>query len=106
VLAYYYAYDSRMVFQDCERHQLEPILRAASGLNAAVHCTMEQYARYYGDWNASKKSYKWKKLREALMWFGLKHESFGTKEHDACTDARATLAVIRKMAEEAPTLPF
>lgn len=106
VLAYNYAYDSRMVAQNCERHYREPILHAASGLNAVVHCVMEQYARYYGDWNGRKGSYTWQKLRDALDRFGLSHCDFGDKEHDAATDAKATLAVLKKMAENADVLSF
>lgn len=99
VIAYNYDYDSRMVIQDCKRHNLEPILKAALDIG---QCAMEQYACFYGQWNFQKGSYTWKKLRDALFYFDLKHEDFGTKEHDACTDARATLALIKKMAAYEP----
>lgn len=99
VIAYDYDYDSRMVIQDCKRHNLEPLLKAALEIN---QCAMEQYARFYGQWNFQKGNYTWKKLRDALHHFDLKHEDFGEKEHDACTDARATLAVIRKLADYQP----
>ncbi len=99
VLAYNTEYDSRMLSQVCRKHGLEEIVPSAT------HCVMEQYAQFNGEWNDYHGNYRWKKLREALAAFGLKHEDFGTKEHDACTDARATLAVIKKMAEfdAAPT---
>lgn len=92
VLAYNAEYDIRMLNQVCQRHGLNPILFSGG-------CVMEQYAQFNGEWNAYHGNYRWKKLREALAAFGLKHEDFGTKEHDACTDARATLAVLKKMAE-------
>jgi DNA polymerase III epsilon subunit-like protein len=86
-------YDSRMINQVCRQHQLPEFLWADGD------CAMEMYAQFNGEWNDYHGNYRWKKLREALAAFGLKHEDFGTKEHDACTDARATLAVIKKMAE-------
>ncbi len=97
VVAYNLDYDRRMLFQDCHRHSLDPL--AFTG-----RCAMEQYAVFNGEWNDYHGNYRWQKLREALAAFGLKHEDFGTahamgQEHDACTDARATLAVIKKMAE-------
>ncbi len=92
VVAYNYEYDSRMLAQVCQKHGLKVLIPKA-------HCAMNQYAAFNGEWNDYHGNYRWKKLREALAAFGLKHEDFGTKAHDACTDARATLAVIKKMAE-------
>ena len=105
VVAYNLDYDRRMLFQDCRRHNLDPIPYTGC-------CAMEQYAQFNGEWNDYHGNYRWVKLSEALAAFGLKHEDFGTKKHDACTDARATLAVIKKMAEfeaeksAATELPF
>ena len=95
VIAYNFEYDSRMVNQVCRKHKLPEW-----GLEG--ECVMEMYAQFNGEWNDFHGNYRWKKLREALAAFGLKHEDFGAKEHDAATDARATLAVIRKMAEYQP----
>lgn len=93
VIAYNLDYDSRMLERDCRRHNLGVIGFFES------HCAMNQYAQFNGEWNDYHGNYRWVKLREVLAAFGLKHEDFGTKEHDACTDARATLALIQKMAE-------
>lgn len=96
VLAYNWEYDAQRLARDCQRHALEPLLGVP---DVSGNCVMEWYAQFNGEWNDYHGNYRWKKLREALAAFGLKHEDFGTKEHDAATDARATLAVIRKMAE-------
>lgn len=93
LVSYNYEYDARMLAQVCIKHGLDVPTRE----NA--YCAMNQYAQFNGEWNDYHGNYRWVKLREALAAFGLKHTAFGTKEHDACTDARATLAVIRKMAE-------
>jgi DNA polymerase-3 subunit epsilon len=97
VIAFNYEYDSRMLQQDCERYGLEPILLPV--LNLLAHCAMKQFARYNGQWNAKYNDYKFKGLEDALFHFELTHEDFGPKAHDACTDAKAALAVIQKMAE-------
>lgn len=92
-VAYNLDYDGRMLNQACDKHDLPRFLWEGG------YCAMEMFAQFYGEWNDYHGNYRWKKLREALAHFGLKHEDFGEKEHDAGTDARATLAVIRKMAE-------
>jgi DNA polymerase III epsilon subunit-like protein len=95
VLAYNWDYDSKMINQMCRKHEL-PVWGDDG------ECVMEMYAQFNGEWDIYHGNYRWKKLRDALAALGLKHEDFGEKEHDACTDARATLAVIKKMAEWTP----
>ena len=95
VLAYNWAYDSKMLNQVCRKYGVPE-------WGSEGECVMEMYAQFNGEWNDYHGNYRWKKLREALAAFGLKHEDFGEKEHDACTDARATLAVIKKMAGWTP----
>ena len=93
VLAYNYSYDRRMLEQVCRKHGLEMPVFGGNG------CAMEMFAQFHGEWNSYHGNYRWQKLRDALASFGLKHEDFGDAEHDAVTDAKATLAVIKKMAE-------
>lgn len=103
VVAYNFEYDNRMLQQVIASYGPEYAMHPITF--GEQHCAMNWYAQYNGEWNDY--NYRWKKLREALATFGLKHTDFGTQEHDACTDARATLAVIRKMAEtDAPELPL
>lgn len=97
-IAYNFDYDSRMLAQVCRKHDLPVVDFVGTG------CVMEMYAQFNGEWNEYHGNFKWKKLREALGAFGLKHEDFGAKEHDAATDAKATLAVIKKMAESLPLI--
>lgn len=92
VVAYNFEFDNRLLCQEIARCELEPIQFKDFG------CAMEEYARYYGQWNPKHCNYKWQSLENALFHFGLKHEDFGTRAHDAGTDAKATLALIRKMA--------
>lgn len=90
VVAYNYAYDSRMIEQDCSQHGLVRIL------SKGHECIMELYAAFYGEWNDYHGNYRWQKLHTAVMHFGLE---FDGKEHDALADCKATLAVIRAMAD-------
>lgn len=104
VLAYNYEYDSRMLSQVCKRHDLEAIKPSSSD------CVMELYAQFYGEWNEYHGNYRWQKLNQAVASFGL---TFDGKEHDALADCKATLGVLKKMAEwneeqatKAPEIPF
>jgi DNA polymerase III epsilon subunit-like protein len=97
ILAYNFAYDRRMLDQVCQRHGLEPFDFSQIVLrNLGQPCVMEMYAQFNGEWNAHHGNYRWKKLREAMAYFGL---AFEGKEHNAVSDAKATLAVIRTMAQ-------
>lgn len=83
-------YDSRMLSQVCRQHDL-PVLGAAQ-----IECVMLAYADYYGEWDSYRGSYKWQKLNQAVARFGLKYDG---NEHDALVDCKATLDVLKKMAE-------
>lgn len=50
-----------------------------------IHCAMRQYAKFMGQWDGSKGSYKWHKLTGG--------------DHTALGDCKATLKLIREMAE-------
>lgn len=96
-VAYNYEYDRRMLDQVCRKHGL-PLLDWQPG----EHCAMHQYAAFHGEWNDYHGNYRWKKLAEAVAALGL---TFEGDAHNAAVDARATLAVIRKIAAAADT-PF
>lgn len=87
-------YDERMLRQVCEQHSLTPI-------SFEGHCAMKLFAQFYGEWNIKYANYRWKSLADALDHFDL---DFAGREHNAVVDARATLAVIQKMAEAG--IPF
>jgi DNA polymerase III epsilon subunit-like protein len=63
---------------------------------SAHHCAMEQYAQFYGEWNDYHGNYRWQSLGSACHQQGI--QFIGTA-HSALGDCRATLAVIKKMAE-------
>lgn len=50
----------------------------------SIHCVMEQYSEWCGEWNDYYGSYKWQKLPGG--------------DHSALGDCKATLKVIQKMA--------
>jgi DNA polymerase-3 subunit epsilon len=105
VLAYNLEFDQRLLSQVCRRHQLEPIdFSQRLSPQTPNTCVMEMYAQFNGEWNEYHGNYRWKKLREATVYFGLEFEG---KEHNAVSDAKATLAVIRTMAEygTVPAMP-
>lgn len=51
----------------------------------SIHCAMKQYSRYVGEWNEQYGEYKYQPLPDS--------------KHSALEDCRATLQVIKKMAE-------
>jgi DNA polymerase-3 subunit epsilon len=54
-------------------------------LNTTIECAMEQYAKYVGEWNDYRCSYRWQKLPSG--------------DHSAIGDCLATLKIIQKMAD-------
>jgi DNA polymerase-3 subunit epsilon len=97
VLAYNLEFDRRLLTQVCHKHQLEPIDFSRRLTPPTPNtCVMEMYAQFNGEWNEYHGNYRWKKLREAMATFGLEFEG---QEHNAIVDCKATLAVIRTMAE-------
>ena len=77
LISYNAAFDSRMLAQS--RGEFTP------SLAAAWECAMENYAKYYGEWNSRLESFKWQRLQGG--------------DHSALGDCRATLRLIRGMAE-------
>lgn len=90
VLVYNYDYDMRMLRQVCDRHSL-PQIEPLRG-----DCVMHLYAAWHGDYNDYRQNYRWQKLQTAVKVLGLEFEG---EHHDALTDCRATLAVLRKLSE-------
>jgi DNA polymerase-3 subunit epsilon len=77
VIIYNADFDRRMLFQCAGRHNVEYV-------SIVTDCAMRQYAKWYGDWNAARGSYRWQRLEGG--------------DHSALGDARATLELIKKMA--------
>ncbi|MBL8161191.1 MAG: 3'-5' exonuclease [Anaerolineae bacterium] len=94
VLAYNLEYDERMLRQDCERHGCEVIISPDSPYVSA--CVMLLYAEYHGEWNEYHGNYRWQKLSTAISALGLEWDG---RAHDALADAKATLAVLKALAD-------
>lgn len=64
-------------------------------------CVMKMYAAFWGDWNEEKNSFRWQKLTNAAEQQGIKFEG---KAHRALADAKATLELLKRMADYADKL--
>ncbi len=80
IIAYNAPYDRRMVAQSCFMAGIEKP-------SWSWHDAMKHYAAFRQEWNGNRNSYRWQKLPGA--------------QHDAMGDCRATLEIIRTMAETA-----
>lgn len=80
LVIYNAAYDRGIIRQCCARAGLPiPPLQK-------VHCAMEWYSQFIGEWSEWYSSYRWQRLPDG--------------DHSAMGDALATLAVIRGMARD------
>lgn len=101
VMVYNLAYDWKMLDGNAMQHDLDKFAFKTPA------CIMELYAQFHGEWNSYHGNYKWQKLNGAVIDLKLKFEGH---EHDALADAKATLAVLKKLAEfaeePAKDIPF
>ena len=89
VIAYNMTFDRRMIQQSGDKYGLPEI-------RMSQHCAMRQYAQYRGQRRKGWRGYKWHRLGNAVVQEGLQV----TNAHNALGDARMTLKLIQKMAEE------
>lgn len=86
LVVYNVRYDLRILAQSAHAARLRwPPLTSLG----RQHCAMEEYARYCGYWDSYHESFRWQRLPPVP----------GEAAHSAIADCRATLAVIRRMAE-------
>lgn len=86
VLIYNAGYDTRLMEQ-CDRAAVQgTMLPDLPELEIKCVCVMEEYARWYGQWNSWHGNYRWQRLPSG--------------DHSALGDCIATLGVIRKMASQ------
>lgn len=78
-VAYNAEFDIRLINQTAVAHSLPPIPVKS------IICIMRMYAEYYGCWNEKRKSYVWQKLEGG--------------DHSSAGDCRATLNLLRQIAE-------
>jgi DNA polymerase-3 subunit epsilon len=82
-VVYNAAYDERLLEQSARAHNLTyevPIFAAD------YVCAMEMYSQWVGDWSRYHRNYRWQPLPKG--------------DHSALGDARACLAVLKRMAGE------
>jgi len=84
VVIYNAEYDTRMMFQTLAAASLDREWMGGIEFN----CAMEQYARWYGEWSEHHSSFRWQRLNGG---------------HRALGDCRATLDLIRGMANSKTT---
>ena len=87
LVVYNLVYDSRILAQSADAHGLA-WYRPWTAFPRSAHCAMEEYARFYGEWNDYHGSFKWQRLPPIP----------GETAHSAIADCRATLALLKRMA--------
>ncbi len=95
VVIYSREFDTRVISQTARRYGLP----APQGFDLVldhgpIHCAMQAYARFRGEWNAEKGQYRWQKLSAAAAQQGVTV----TNAHRALGDCLMTLGVVRAMA--------
>jgi DNA polymerase-3 subunit epsilon len=95
VVIYSREFDTRVISQTARRYGLpaprcfDPALDPGS-----IHCAMQAYAEFRGEWSEEKGRYRWQKLSAAATQQGVTV----TNAHRALGDCLMTLGVVRAMA--------
>ena len=95
VVIYNHEFDVRVINQTARRYALQ----APQGFDlvldqGSIHCAMQAYAEFRGEWSAEKGRYRWQKLSAAAEQQGVTV----TNAHRALGDCLMTLGVVRAMA--------
>ena len=95
VVIYNREFDVRVIRQTAHRYGLP----APQGFDleldgSAVHCAMQAYAGFHGEWSEEKGQYRWQRLSAAAAQQGVTV----TNAHRALGDCLMTLGVVRAMA--------
>ncbi len=95
VVIYNHEFDVRVINQTARRYGLQ----APQGFDlvldqGSIHCAMQAYAEFRGEWSAEKGRYRWQKLSAAAEQQGVTV----TNAHRALGDCLMTLGVVRAMA--------
>ncbi len=89
LVIYNAAYDNRLLEQTAGVYGLTlPGYR--------FYCAMLGYAQFHGEWNKSRRNFRWQKLTVAAKQMGVQLPNQG-QAHRAIYDCRLTLEVIRAM---------
>ena len=95
VVIYSREFDVRVINQTARRYGLQ----APQGFDlvldpGSIHCAMQAYAEFRGEWSAEKGRYRWQKLSAAAEQQGVTV----TNAHRALGDCLMTLGLVRAMA--------
>jgi len=95
VVIYSREFDARLISQTARRYGLQ----APKGFDQVlehdrIHCAMQAYAEFRGEWSEERGQYRWQKLSAAAQQQGVTVEN----AHRALGDCLMTLGVVRAMA--------
>ena len=95
VVIYSREFDVRVINQTARRYGLQAPQGFDLALDgSAVHCAMQAYAGFHGEWSEEKGQYRWQRLSAAAAQQGVTV----TNAHRALGDCLMTLGVVRAMA--------
>jgi DNA polymerase-3 subunit epsilon len=98
VVIYNANYDLQIMVNSSVFAGVRPVLWGVQ--RTTFTCAMENYARFYGDWNDYYQSYRWQKLTDACRQQRLAEPD--APAHSALGDCLRTLAVVKAMAAWQP----
>jgi len=94
VIVYNALYDRKMLHQSTEINKIERIQWKEL---ATWHCAMLAFSEVFGQWDSYRSSYRWQKLSTAANYYGIPTPA----AHNSLADCLTTLAVVRRMFDEA-----
>lgn len=95
VASYNAEFDIRMIRQSMAAYKIPPIISAPG-----IHCIMEIYAEWHGDWSDYHQSYTWQSLSTASFRLLSQAEFESLPIHSALADAHAARLVLLAMAAQ------
>lgn len=93
VIAYNADFELRMIKQSLRWAGIQS--ETIGGITKSTYCAMRMYARYWGDWNPRRWSYRWQKLADAIVQQEIELDG---NMHAAVVDAEATRRLVYAMA--------
>lgn len=94
VVAYNRDFDTRVLAQTARRYALPLPVEIDPSVVDRMHCAMQAYAAFRGEWSEEKGCYRWQKLSAAAEQQGV---TVGNA-HRALGDCVMTLGIIRAMS--------
>ena len=97
LLSYNLAHDTQSLWRSIHAHGVSSSDRRLlwDWGHVGSACIMELYAQFHGEWREAPRSYTWQSLFDAIKQCRLSYED---KSHQALSDAKAALAVLKHIA--------